>query len=113
WTLAHSPSLVVLSAPYCSANTIPSHGVRNRRAAPTFAFWCHPACFIHLILFSTLNRSPTTRSTEDVIAGDANTHTDARSTRSGLVKSSQVPIHARNSPDLAHWLSHSSCLTLK
>src|SRR5699024_11576132 len=59
WTLHQSPCADVLSAPYCSAKMIPSHGVRNDRIVSRLAFWCHPACLVQPMLFSTRNLSHT------------------------------------------------------
>src|SRR5690625_3247726 len=98
---------------YCSANTIPSQGVRYRRIADSSALLCHPASLTQRILFSGLKRSATRRSTLLVIAGDANTQTLPLAVSFGFARSNHSPIHARKSLALSHWLSHSSSFTWK
>src|SRR5699024_11278207 len=60
------------------------------------------------MLLSTRNRSPTSLSTLEVIAGDANTQTLPLAASFGFARSNHSPIHARKSLALSHWLSHSS-----
>src|SRR5699024_297059 len=98
---------------YCSAKMIASQGVRNDRMAFMSAFWCHPAAFVHRMLFSTRNLARTVISISVASCGEANTHTDAWGASRGLAASRNDPIQRRNSSGLAHCRSQSSFLTLK